>query len=62
MKHWWWQLTAVVSLLGLVVSPRVALPACSGSQLRAGLQEVLECHHLAVPGSLRCPASLASRL
>lgn len=62
MKHWWEQLTTVVSSLGLVVSPRAAFPACSGSQLRAGLQEVLECHHLALPGSLCCPASPASRL
>lgn len=62
VQRWREQLAAAVLLLGLAVSPEVTFPACSESQLRAGLQEVLACRHLALPGSLRCPASLASRL
>lgn len=62
VQRWREQLATAVLLLGLVVSPEVTFPACSESQLRAGLQEVLACRHLALPGSLRCPASLASRL
>lgn len=54
VQRWREQLAAAVLLLGLAVSPEVTFPACSESQLPAGLQEVLACRHLALPGSLRC--------
>ena len=62
VQRWREQLAAAGLLLGLAVSPGATFPAFSEPQLQAGLQEVIACHHLALPGSLCCPASLASWL